>query len=62
MSIYTKLILFLIVVGCFICLCNLAEFAGLVLNVFVVYLVLRCLAPAFAGSQDSKPRNAPLTQ
>lgn len=60
MSIFTKLILAAIWLGCVICICNLAEFIGLAFHIFVVYLALR-LAASLLASKTEGGRNTPLT-
>ena len=60
MSIYTKLFLAAIWLGCIICICNLAEFIGLAFNIFIVYLLLRLVA-SLVASKTEGGRGTPLT-
>lgn len=53
MSIYTKLILAAIWLGCVICICNLAEFIGLAFNIFIGYLLLRLIVASVVSKSDS---------
>lgn len=52
MSIYTKLFMAMIWLGCILCICSLAEFIGLAIKLVIAFFVLRFVLSVVCGTGE----------